>query len=151
MTRFMVLALALVGTALHAQQQPLAGTWKVTFPAGMRIQGGTATPLIATGILIIEVKDDSLIGNLVTDATPEIPARPPARLAAKVSAEKAVFVSRTEARVNINGQERKATAVSTWTLRATGDSLGGTVERMLEGLEMGNQGPQPVSGVRQRG
>lgn len=152
MTRIMVLALALAltGAPLHAQQQSLAGTWNVTYPAGMRIQGGNATPLIATGVLTIEVKDDSLIGNLVTNPTPDIPARPPAQLVAKVSVGEAVFVSRTEARVNINGEERKTTAVSTWMLRATGDSLGGTVERKLEGLEIGNQGPQPVSGIRLR-
>jgi hypothetical protein len=116
----------------------------------MRIEDGSATPLIATGLLTIEVKDDSLIGNLVTNPSPDVPARPPARLAARVTVGEAVFVSQTEARLNMNGEERKATAVSTWTLRAAGDSIGGTVERKLEGIEMGNQGPQPVSGVRQK-
>lgn len=150
MNRTMVFVLALCGTALHAQQQPLAGTWQVTYPAGMRMEDGNAITLMATGVLTIEVKDDSLIGNLVTNPSPDVPARPPARLAARSTAGEAVFVSRTEARLKINGDERKATALSTWTLRAREDSLGGTVERRLEGLEMGNQGPQPVRGIRQK-
>jgi hypothetical protein len=116
----------------------------------MRIDDGHATPLIATGLLTVEIKEDSLIASLVTNPSPDIPARPPARLVAGLTTGDAVFVSRTEARLNINGEERKATAVSTWMLRATGDSLGGTVERRLEGFEMGNQGPQPVSGIRQK-
>jgi hypothetical protein len=116
----------------------------------MRMEDGNAITLMATGLLTIEVKDDSLIGNLVTNPSPDVPARPPARLAARVTAGEAVFVSRTQARLRINGDERHATAVSTWTLRASEDSLGGTVERRLEGLEMGNQGPQPVRGIRQK-
>ena len=63
MTRKLVLLLTLCHGALAAQQQPLAGTWQVTFQAGMRIEDGEATPIMATGTLTIEAGSDSLIGT----------------------------------------------------------------------------------------
>jgi hypothetical protein len=150
MTRATLCLLALYGPALSAQQPSLVGVWQVSYPAGARIENGTVTPLLATGLLTVVAKDDSLIGTLATNPTSDIPARPPARLTAKAGTGDVVFESRSEATLSLNGSERKATAVSTWRLAAQSDSLVGTVERKLEGFEMGNQGPQPVTGVRQK-
>ena len=152
MTRTILLSLAVCTSALSAQQQPLIGTWQISFPAGMRIENGEATPLMATGVLTIVAKADSLIGELATNPSPEIPSRPPARLAARATnGGEAIFVSQSEATLSMNGDQRKATVVSTWKLGAVSDSLVGTVERKLEGLEMGNQEPRPVTGVRAKG
>ena len=55
--------------------------------------------------------------------------------------------------MNMNGQESKATVVSTWKLTVRGDSLDGTVARTIEGFDMagGDQPPQPVTGSRKKG
>lgn len=150
MTRTFVVVLTLCSSALQAQQQPLVGAWQISYPAGLRIENGAPTPIMATGWLTIEAKGDSLIAELVTDPSPDLPVRPPARLAAKASAGDATFISRTTATLNINGAEREATAVGTWMLGARGDTLSGTVERMLEGHELGTQGPKPVTGTRRK-
>lgn len=41
-------------------------------------------------------------------------------------------------------------AVSTWILHVTGETLDGTVETTIEGMEMGLQEPMPVTGTRQK-
>jgi hypothetical protein len=143
-------ALSTAASPLGAQQLPLAGVWRISYAAGFRVENGTATPIMATGTLTIAQQGDSLIGDLVTDPSPSLPQRPPAHLAAPASAGAAVFISRTTATVNINGDKREATAVSTWTLRASADSLSGTVQRSIEGLEAGTQGPSPVTGTRRK-
>ncbi len=151
MTRAFVVFFTLCGGALRAQQQPLIGAWQISYPAGMRIENGISTPIIATASLSIEAKDDSLIASLVTNAAPDMPARPPVRLAAKAGSGEATFVAHTKATLNINGAEREANTVSTWILRAKGDSLQGTVERTIEGFDAGEQEPKAVTGTRRQG
>lgn len=151
MIRSLVCALLLGSTTLSAQQPALVGTWRLTYPAGMRIENGVPTPIISDGTLTVTAQGDSLIGSLVTDPIPDVPARPPARLAApKPASDEAVFTARSEATLNMNGEERTATVVSTWRLAARGDSVSGTVERRIEGMEMGGGGPRPVTGTRAR-
>jgi hypothetical protein len=148
MRRAIMAVLPFLGSALAAQQHPLVGTWQVTYSAGARIQNGVASQLTATGVLTVVTQGDSLIGTLVSDSSPDLPPRPPARLAGKAGPGPTTFMSRTTGIVNTNGNEREITAVSTWILEAKGDSLGGTVERRLEGMDLGRQPPQPVSGTR---
>lgn len=149
MSRLILLALIVGGGALHAQS-PLVGTWKLTYPAGSRIENGESTLLMGTGTLSLEVVGDSLVGELVTDPLADVPARPPARLSGAAASKPAVLVSRMAGSLTINGAERPISAISTWTLEAQGDSLIGTVARKLEGLPFGAQGPEPVKGMRQR-
>lgn len=151
MTRAIVCILVLCSSALPAQQQPLVGVWQVSFPVGARIQNGTPTPIMATGVLTVEAKGDSLVADLVTDPSPDLPARPPIRLAARAGTGDAVFISRSKATIRANESEREATVMSTWTIGAKGDTLAGTVERKLEGFDAGNQAPQPVAGTRRKG
>ncbi len=151
MTRSLVLFLALGGAGtLQAQQQPLVGAWQISYVAGMMIENGEQTPIMGTGVLTIEAQGDSLIGTLVNEATAEIPARPPARLAGKADTGDVVFISRTKAKLNMNGVEREETAIGTWTLTAKGDSLAGTVERKIEGFDAGGSIPRQVTGTRQK-
>jgi hypothetical protein len=149
MTRTILACLVLSTSALSAQQQPLAGVWDVSYPAGMRMINGEATPIMASGVLTVVVHGDSLIAQLAANASPEMPARPPTRLAARAAgAGEVVFASRSEATINMHGEEQKATVLSTGRVAVQSDSLVGTVERRIEGHEMGNSGPQPVTGVR---
>lgn len=147
MLRMILVAPLLVGNSLCAQT-PEVGVWKLTYPAGTRIENGVPSLLMGTGTLRIEVHGDSLIGELVTDPLPEAPDRPPARLAGVFGTSPVVLVSRTSGTLTINGEERPITAISTWRLAVQGDSLWGTVSRKLEGLSFGAQGPEAVRGVR---
>ena len=149
MTRTLVLLLALCPGVVVAQQ-PFVGAWQLSYPIGARIEDGIETPIIGTGLFTVEAKGDSLIGMLATDPMPDMPARPPLRLAGKAGAGEARFLAHSKATININGAEREATVVSTWVLRAKGDSIGGTVERSIEGMEAGMQGAKPVSGTRRK-
>ena len=69
----------------------------------------------------------------------------------RASAGKVFFIQRGMARVNLNGEEKEVTSISTWTLVAKGDALEGTVERRLEGMDAPSRGPQPVTGTRLKG
>jgi hypothetical protein len=150
MTRLATLLLFAAASTLSAQHSPFAGAWQVSYVAGMRMQNGMASPVNATAVLTIEIQGDSLIGNLVTDPAPDRPARPPVRLAARGDASPIVFVSQGRATVQANGEQREVTVVSTWKLAVAGDSLTGTVERRLEGVNVPDQGAQPVSGKRRQ-
>jgi len=137
-------------TALAAQQSPFAGTWKLSYPAGATVENGVSTPIFAKGTLVVRTQGDSLIGILNMEADPALPPRPEQRLAAPATAPAATFLARSEATINMNGEESKATVISTWKLAVKGDSLTGTVERVLEGFEGANQPPQAVTGVRKK-
>lgn len=151
MTKYPLAALMLFSGALQAQQQPLAGTWLVNFQAGMRIEDGVATPLMGSGTLTVQAAGDSLIAMLATTPVPNMPARPPMRLAAKASTGEATFIAHSKATINVNGAEHEANVVSTWVLQAKGDSLVGTVARKIDSPEAGPQEPRPVTGVRKKG
>src|SRR5215813_9725362 len=124
-----ILFLLVAGASGLAAQQPLVGAWDVSYVAGMRVEGGDATPITGSGVLTISAEGDSLVGTLVGNPLPDRPARPPLRLAALAGPEQATFGSRGKATLNRNGVESEVTIVSTWKLTAQGDSLRGTVER----------------------
>ena len=135
---------------VSAQADPIVGTWKISFAAGTRMENGVATIITGTGKLVVQVQGDSLIGRLIPDPI-EGAARPESRMAAPTGAGKAVFVQRGQARVNMNGEEKEVTSISTWTLTVDGDELKGTVERRLEGMDAPSRGPHPVTGTRLKG
>ena len=157
MSRRFLSLLAIVGAAagfgydtVLAQNNPIVGSWKVTYAAGTRVENGAATTMTGTGKLIVQLQGDSLIARLVPDPV-EGATRPELRLAAAGGAGKVVFISKGKATINMNGDAKEVTSISTWTLTATGDTLEGTVERKLEGMEMPSRGPGPVSGTRIKG
>jgi hypothetical protein len=145
---FAALALSVAGPAA-AQTNPIVGSWNVSYVAGTRMENGAATNITATGKLIVQVQGDSLIARLIPDPI-EGTARPESRMAAQAGAGKVVFVQRGVARVNINGEQKDVTSISTWTLSANGDALEGTLERRLEGMDTPSRGPLPVTGTRVR-
>lgn len=139
--------------ALSAQSHPLVGAWTVSFSGGARMENGTVTQLPATGTLTIEAVGDSLVATLVTNPIEGLPPRPPTRMATAAKSGDVVFVSRTPARVTVNGETQEAIGVSTWMLRVNGDNLEGTTQRKVEGLagaHMPDQPAQPVSGTRNK-
>jgi hypothetical protein len=150
-TLFCLIALTATSTGLAAQAPAFAGTWQVSYPRGTRVENGEATVLWGTGVLSFVTQGDSLIGTLTGDPAPDMPPRPPARLAGMASTGEATFVSYSEATLNMNGDMKTATVVSTWNLTVKGDSLVGTVARKLQGYDMGDEQPaQAVTGVRKK-
>lgn len=140
-----------LASPLAAQDSDLVGTWKVTFVVGNRVQEGVATTIEGTGTFTIEKQADSLVATLSTDPIPDRPARPPVRMAALAAPGGITFTAHSKATLSVNGQEREATAISIWTLKANGDALEGTVDRQIAGFGPANQGPQPVTGTRRKG
>ena len=135
---------------VQAQANPLLGSWAINFAAGTRIENGTPTTITGTGKLVVQLQGDSIIARLIPDPM-DGATRPETRMAAVNGAGKVVFVHRGQAHVNMNGEARDVTSISTWTLAAQGDALEGTVERRLEGVDAPSRGPQPVSGTRIKG
>lgn len=146
----LVVSTSLTASPVAAQSHPLVGDWKISFAAGTRVENGTPTTITGTGKLIVTLQGDSLIARLIPDPI-EGAARPESRLAAASGAGKVTFVSRGQASVNMNGEVKEVTSISTWILSANGDALEGTVERRLEGMDTPSRGPQPVSGSRIKG
>jgi hypothetical protein len=148
MRRFALLLAALVLPRLaHAQSHPLVGEWSVSYVGGMRIENGERVPLTVKGVLTVATEGDSLIATLKSEPIEGQPARPPARFAAKSAAGKVTFVQRSEATLNMNGEQSKRTAISTYILEATVDTLTGTLARQIEGLDIPIE-PQPFNGTR---
>lgn len=140
---------ALAPLSAQAQTSPLVGDWSVEITAGMRIENDEATPIRAKAKLSIVLLGDSLVATLTVEPNENVQARPPARFAAAKSAGGAAsFKQRSEATLNTNGQETKATVISTWALTAQGDAISGTVAREIEGMMGPGMPAQPVTGTR---
>ncbi|MFN0100238.1 MAG: hypothetical protein ACKVS7_16355 [Gemmatimonadaceae bacterium] len=135
-------------TLASAQSHPLVGKWSVDLVAGQRIENGQATQITTKGTLEVVLQGDSLIGTLVTVPTEGMPQRPPSRLAGKRVDGTMTFVSRSEGTINANGEMQSFQAISTWSLRASGDTLEGSVSRELLGVSIPDMGAQPVKGTR---
>lgn len=137
--------------ALVAQSHPIVGEWKLSLIVGGRVENGTHTPINGTATLTVNTTGDSLVATLQVDPVEGQPARPASRMAAPVKTGDVVFVSRSTATVNINGESREGTGVSTYTFKVNGDALEGTVTRSLEGIEgieLPPQAPSTVTGIR---
>lgn len=145
----LLLALVLAPGHMAAQAPALAGEWTVTLATGIRNENGVETPIMQTGTLSITAQGDSLIGIMKMQPPEGAPARPPARMAAKLAAGPAVFVLTSQATINMNGETSTRTAVSTFTLSANGDTLTGTLVRRIEGMDF-PASPMPVTGSRVR-
>ena len=78
----------------------------------------------------------------------DLPERPPVRMVARLTAAPVVFVHKSQATLNMNGEESQRTAITTWTFMPEGGSLTGTLERAIEGIEMQMGGPQALKGTR---
>ena len=147
MRRVLIAVSALViPSLLPAQAHPLVGEWKVSVPAGMRVEDGQPTYIMANGAMTVVVAGDSLIATMKMEPMEGRPPRPATRLAAKLAAGKVTFTNSSEAKVNVNGEETTKTAVSTFVLDATGDMLAGTVTREIDGVA--GMKDQPVKGTR---
>ena len=137
--------------ALVAQSHPMVGEWKLSMVVGARVENGTQTPINGTATLTVNAVGDSLVATMLIDPVDGQPQRPASRMTALDTSGDVVFVLRSTATVNINGESHEATGVSTYTFKVNGDRLDGTVTRSIEGIEgieLPPQPPQPVTGVK---
>jgi hypothetical protein len=142
-------ALLLPG-GLAAQAHPLIGRWDVSVPVGKRVENGEAEAVVAKGSLLVTQVGDSLIATLKVTPPEGMPERPATRMASKAGVGAVTFVTRSDAKINMNGEESTHTSVSTWTFTVDSDTLKGSVSRVIEGLPegMGMADPQQVTGKR---
>lgn len=131
-------------------QDPLVGTWKVTYPAGARVDNGEQSVIMGTGTLRIAAQGDSLVGELLADPVPDLPTRGPRRLAGLAGHGSASLVSLAMGMVDSNGVQRAIMVQSTWQLQAKGDSVIGVLTHKVDGAEGMAQDPGQVRGVRLR-
>jgi hypothetical protein len=151
MSRLAVLvALAIAPIAAGAQSSALVGAWAVSLPVGISNENGVVTPVMGTGTLNVTQTADSLIAILAVTPPAGMPARPPARMAARLSDASAVFVLTRQATITMNGETSTRATVSTFTLSAKGDALSGTVARKVEGIDDMPDTPQPLTGTRKK-
>ncbi len=147
-TAFAIVTSLVLAAPLAAQSHPLVGTWRVSYAAGARMGPEGSELIEGKGVLVLEAKGDSLIGTLTQEAFNDMPARPPMRLAALARSGPVTFETRNTAHLNLNGEDREATSVSTWVLDAKGDTLSGTVARRIEGVDDLGLPPMPASPVK---
>lgn len=143
-------AVILCASGLRAQAaHPLVGKWTIEFQRGQSMENGTVTPIMGTGDLVIVSAGDSLKATLTVGPRPDGSLPPPAVMTGVLSGGKAVFVHKTTAQLNMNGEQRTAEAITTWTFSAVGDALAGTMARELPGLMLQvPMEPSPVKGKR---
>lgn len=133
-----------------AAQEPLVGTWRVIYPAGVQVDNGVQNTVMGTGTLRIVAQGDSLVGDFVPDPVAEFETRGPSRMAGLKGTGMVPLVTSSMLVLEVNGEQRGITLVSTWELEAKGDSLTGTLSHRVEGANLAAQEPGPVRGTRTR-
>ncbi len=144
----LIAALLLLPAALTAQSHPLVGNWNLSLPVGMRVENDEPTVIMGKGTMTVTAVGDSLIATLTMEPFEGRPPRPAARMAAKLAADTVAFSYASTATLNTNGEESTRKAVSTYRFEVDGDTLKGTIDRTIEGLDVTMGGPQPITGKR---
>jgi nicotinamide riboside kinase len=144
-----LLSAAVVAVSAYTltQTHPLVGSWEMQLPGAVRMENGEQTITYVKGSLEVVLQGDSLIATLASEPVEGRPARPPARIAAKAATGPVTFTQRSEATLNMNGEEVKRTSVSTYVFTVTADDLKGTITRSIEGLDVA-MAPVDISGKR---
>jgi hypothetical protein len=140
-------AVAVNSPALSQAPHPLLGNWSVEYERGRQVENGVATPIMGKGALAIVVQGDSLVATLTSGPRPDGTTAPPAVMSSRPTADGAVFVQKSKARVNVNGDTQEVEMTLTWTLRAAGAELTGTLAREIPAFQDAAP-PTPVKGTR---
>ncbi len=140
-------ASAAVTHALPAQSaSPLVGKWTIEFERGRRVEDGQVSSVMAKGTMTVTQQGDSLI------ATFDLPPRddgtpvPSMRIVGTDGPQGAVFVQVQKITLNMNGEATTHDAKVTWSMKATGDTLTGSIAREMPMMEP--QEPGPLKGTR---
>ncbi len=146
-----VVLLALVLAPLAARAQgaagPLLGRWQVEYERGRRIMGDVPEIILGKATLEVTAQGDSLLMVLTPEPAPSGATPQAQRLSGAPGAQGAVFVQKLSRTLNVNGESQVRTITETWTLRAVGDVLEGSLLRAVEGAPF-EPTPTPVKGTR---
>lgn len=126
---------------------PLVGKWTIEYERGRRVENGAMTPIMGTGLLTIVQQGDSMVATLEPGPRQDGSVPPPATIGGRATTDGVVFVQKTTAQMNINGEASTRELTLTWTLQATGDALTGTLARELPMMPE-PVAPSPVKGTR---
>lgn len=154
MKRTFAAAALLLGSvgSLQAQQAPaLVGKWNIEYEAGRRVEAGGQTAIMGKGVLTIAQEGDSLVAKMEAGPRPDGTPTPPATFKGKLTSSGAVFVSKRDGHMSINGEDKAITVTTTWNIQANGDDLTGTMVRQLPpelSSMAGPSEPSPVKGSR---
>jgi hypothetical protein len=140
---------AFVAAPLAAQSaNPLVGSWNIEWELGRRMENGEATVVSAKGTLTIKPSGDTLVATLeATSRSDNAPLPKPYVLGGRTTTGGAAFTQHQQVRMNMNGEESTRDVLVTWTLRADGDALSGTMVRDMPGMSMAIP-PGQVTGTR---
>lgn len=141
-----IIAAVVVGGASRVPAQspnPLVGKWNIEYERGRRMENGEATPIMGTGQVSFALAGDSIVATLQPAARPDGSTPAPVSFGGKLTGEGAHFVQEQTAQININGETRDQKIKMTWTFKASGDALTGTLQRELPGMPTG-----PASAVK---
>lgn len=141
-----LLAVGAGATAAQAQNA-LVGKWTIDYERGRRVENGEMTPIMGTGQLTIVQSGDSLVATLVSAARPDGSVPPPSTFGGHKTGDDVVFVQHQKVQINVNGEASEQPITLTWTLRAAGDALTGTLARELPMMPEPLP-PSPVKGKR---
>lgn len=149
--RFLTVAFfaTFVGASASLQAQsnaPIVGKWNIDYERGRRVENDVVTPVMAKGTLTIAVDGDSLIATLEQGPRPDGTPSQPLKIGGRLSNGSAVLLQSQQVRMNMNGEEHVQTIKVTWTLKADGDALTGTMAREAPNMQTG--APSVVSGTR---
>ena len=150
MNRCLAVAAAVVGLAGPARAQaanPLVGRWAVDYEVGRKMEDGEVTPIRGSGRMTIAPSGDSLLVTIQAPARPDGTVPPPATVGARSNDGATTFTQKQQVRVNLNGDESTRDVVLTWTLKAAGDALSGTLARAMQDAPA-MLTPTPVTGTR---
>ena len=126
---------------------PLIGRWTVEYEVGRVMEDGEARGIRGTGTFTVAQSGDSMLVTIQGPVRPDGTPRPPATIGARATDGTTTFVQKSKATVNMNGTESTHEVVITWSLKAVGDSLSGTLSRTMQDMpEMA--APSAVSGTR---
>ena len=132
----------------HAQAaKAIVGKWNIEFERGRRIENGEMTSIMGKGELLVEQQGDSLLATLTQPPREDGTVVPPAKIGGHEKDGSVLFVQKSVAHMNINGEDQALDVVVTWTLKPEGDALSGTVFRDMKGGPM-TMTPTPVKGTR---
>lgn len=144
----LVTLVALGAGSAHAQaQNALVGKWTIDYERGRRIESGESSLIMGTGELTIVQSGDSLLATLVAPARPDGTIPPPSTFGGHPKGDDVVFVQHKTAQVETNGEASTVNITLTWTLRASGNVLAGSLLSELP-MMSGSSEPSPVKGTR---
>ena len=141
---------ALAGSVRAQSANPLIGRWTVEYEVGRKMEDGEVTPIRGSGRMTIAPSGDSLVVTIQAPPRPDGTVPPAATVGARSSDGSTTFTQKQQVRINLNGEESVRDVVLTWTLKASGDALTGTLARAMQDAPA-MLTPSAVTGARVKG